>query len=417
MPRVPPTPGRFLSRPLSTVRGLAPVILSLLLTPSASGWAQPAALRPAAPAMLGDSDVFVKKGCARCHRVRGIGDGTAGPDLGRIGSGTGFFEIAAAMWNHLPRMRAKMLEQGVEWPLLTPQELESVIAFLFAAQYQDAPGDPAAGARLFVSKGCEQCHAVGGKGSPTGPPLDELKRSRSPVVVAAAMWNHASSMGEAMEAAGVARPTLAGAEFADIVAYILAAGSGPQREPAPVVVGAPERGKRLFADKGCARCHAVGGKRSGRAPSLGPRASRATVTELAGLLWNHGPARTASPTPGVAAPRISGQEMADITAYLHASYYFDPSRGDARNGQRLIRSKGCLRCHSVYHTGGGLAPDFATSNVVSTQLGQLAAMWNRGRLMENEARRRGFALPTLTARELADITRYLAGLGSGAPKP
>ncbi len=35
--------------------------------------------------------------------------------------------------------------------------------------------------------------------------------------------------------------------------------------------------------------------------------------------------------------------------------------------------------------------------------------------MENTARRHDIPLPTLTARELADITRYLAGLGVVAP--
>ena len=395
-------------------------VFALLLVPSACGWPPSAAPRPAAgaPVMLPGGDVFAKKGCVRCHRVRGIGDGTAGPDLGHIGSGTGFFDIAAAMWNHLPRMRAQMLVQGVEWPLLTPQELESVIAFLFVAQDQDASGDPVAGALLFVSKGCEQCHAAGGKGGPAGPPLGELKGSRSSMLVAAAMWNHTSQMDEAMGAAGVARATFGGTELADIVAYILAAGHEPRGDPAPTMVGVPQRGKQLFADKGCARCHAVSGKASGRGPSLGPRTPRATVTELAGLLWNHGSVvRAAMTTPGGAVRRVSAQEMADITAYLHASYYFDPTRGDWRNGRRLVRDKGCLRCHSVYNKSGGVGPDFATSNVVSSQLGQLAAMWNRGRVMENEARRRGLLLPTLTAQELADITRFLAGLGGRPPTP
>ena len=58
---------------------------------------------------------------------------------------------------------------------------------------------------------------------------------------------------------------------------------------------------------------------------------------------------------------------------------------------------------------------FATSNVVSSQVDQLSAMWNHGRQMENLAKRRAVVLPTLTAQELSDITRYLAGLATGAP--
>jgi hypothetical protein len=37
--------------------------------------------------------------------------------------------------------------------------------------------------------------------------------------------------------------------------------------------------------------------------------------------------------------------------------------------------------------------------------------------MENKARRLAVVLPTLTAQELSDITRYLAGLGSVVPTP
>jgi mono/diheme cytochrome c family protein len=120
-------------------------------------------------------------------------------------------------------------------------------------------------------------------------------------------------------------------------------------------------------------------------------------------------------TLGIEAPRLGGQEMADITAYLHASLYFDPAPGNGRNGERLVQDKGCLRCHSINNRGGGVAPDLARSNVVSSQAGQLSAMWNHGRQMQNAARLRAVPLPALSGPQLADISRYLAGLGAGAP--
>lgn len=43
-------------------------------------------------------------------------------------------------------------------------------------------------------------------------------------------------------------------------------------------------------------------------------------------------------------------------------------------------------------------------------------MWNHGRYMETKARRQSTTLPLLTGQELADISAYLAGLGSGPPK-
>jgi len=413
--RLPCALERFASGPAKTA-GLIVVFVLLLLLPGVSGWAQSAPPQPAASATPADWEVFAREGCATCHRVRGMGDGAGGPDLGRLRSGTGFFEIAAAMWNHLSRMRLQARKQGVEWPVLTPQGLSNVIALVFTAQPQNNHGDPVAGERLFVSKGCERCHPARGTNGAAGPPLADLKRSSSPVLLAAVMWNHGAEMAEATGAANGEGAAFAGTELPDIVAYILAAGRHPRGEAAPRVFGVAERGTQLFGEKGCARCHNVGDNGSGRGPSFGPRASRGTVAELAGRLWNHHPVLRADlTTRGVRVHRLTGQEMADITAYLHASFYFDRVQGDGRRGERRIQDKGCLRCHSIYNKGGRLAPDFAKSNVISSQVGQLSAMWNHGRQMENLAKRKALVLPRLTAQELSDITSYLAGLGTGAP--
>lgn len=397
----------FRSRRLGTVSRLGMLVL-LLLLPGSSGAAQAA---PPATPPISDWDVFARKGCATCHRIRGIGDGTIGPDLGRIDSGTGFIDIAAAMWNHLAEMRVQMRKHRVEWPRFTPQEFSNLIEFVFMAQLRDIARDPVEGQRVFVAKGCDRCHTASDTGERAAPRLAELRRSTSSVLMAASMWNHVSQMGDAMDAAGVTRTPFAGTELQDIVAYIRTAGRDARGESAPLVVGVPDRGKRLFVDKGCAGCHAVEDKGSGPGRSIGPRAPRATVTDLPVVLWNH---RVAARTRRL--PSLTGQDMADITAYLHASYYFDPPPGDARRGRRRLEDKGCLGCHSIYGRGGNSAPDFATSNVVSSKLGQLTAMWNHAPYMENEAKRRGMTLPTLTGQELSDITTYLARLGSG-PKP
>jgi mono/diheme cytochrome c family protein len=133
-------------------------------------------------------------------------------------------------------------------------------------------------------------------------------------------------------------------------------------------------------------------------------------------MWRHGAALgAATPRPGATPPRLTPQDGADVVAYLHASHHFDTVEGDARQGSQLVHDRGCLACHAIYGRGGDVAPDLATANVVGSQAGQLAAMWNHGRYMETEAQRRTIVLPALTAQELADITRYLAGLGSRVP--
>lgn len=105
------------SRPINTVSRLGIVVLCLVLSGSL-GWAQ--SPPPAVP-QVSDWAVFASKGCAGCHRIRGFGDGTIGPDLGQITSGTGFIEIAAAMWNHGAQMRGTMRDQSVPWPRFTPR--------------------------------------------------------------------------------------------------------------------------------------------------------------------------------------------------------------------------------------------------------------------------------------------------------
>lgn len=404
--------------------------LLLLLVPLAPARAQrpappqPQAQQPPAPpqpfapdwAMLAGWDVFSKKGCGRCHSIRGVG-GKIGPDLARIPRGGGFFDLGAAMWNHLPRMGARMREVKIERPTLTPRELSHLLAFLFTAQYTDPTGDRAAGEQLFGSKGCVKCHAVGGAGGSVGPALDPLKRLNSPVLVAAAMWNHGPQMAEAMRAKGIGRPSFQDKELVDLIAYLVATARDAGADTVQVVPGTPERGEKIFTEKRCVVCHAVGGRGGTLGPQLGQRAHHVSLTQFAGLMWNHGPAMWARMKErGIPVPQLTGQEMADVVAYLYVAHYFDPTTGSSARGQELVKSKGCLICHSVRGTGGTVGADFAKSQLVSTPAGVIAGMWNHSRYMESQARKREIALPVLTAQELADISRYLGSVAR-APRP
>ena len=382
--------------------------LGLLCWVTIPAWAQPPPPQPFAPewAMVAGWDVFVKKGCGKCHAVRGIG-GAIGPDLGRIETGRSFFELGAAMWNHLPRMGAKMRETGIERPTLTPSELSNLIAFLFTAQYYDELGDPKAGEKLFAAKGCGQCHEVGGQGGRVGPGLDFLKRADSPVLIAAAMWNHGPEMAEAMQARGIVRPTFEGKELVDLIAYIVSAARDGAGETAQIVPGTPERGQRLFSEKQCILCHSVSGKGGKVGPQLGQHGHHVSLTRFAALMWNHGPRMWVKMKErGIQMPRLTGQEMADVLAYLYVSHYFEPVQSP-RRGQQLVQSKGCLICHSVRAKGGKVGADFATSKWVGSKAGLVAGMWNHSRYMEAQTQKQEVQWPVLTGQELADIARYL----------
>jgi mono/diheme cytochrome c family protein len=372
--------------------------------------------QPFAPdwAMLAGWDVFAKKGCGQCHSIRG-GGGTQGPDLARLQGTAGFFDIGAAMWNHLPRMGAKMREARIERPRLTPLELANLVAFLHTATYFDERGNAKTGERLFSAKGCGQCHAVGGKGGSVGPALDALRRVNSPVLMAAAMWNHGPKMAETMKSKGIERPTFQGNELGDLIAYVVAAGRDTGGESAQVIPGTPERGEKLFREKHCATCHAVGGKGGHVGPDLA-RGHRMSLTQFAARMWNHGPAMwTKMNERSIEVPGLTGQDMADLVAYLYVSHYFDPA-GNASRGRTVLETKGCLNCHSVNGKGGKAAGDFAKSDLVGSPASLVAGMWNHSLFMEWAAEKKAVAWPVLSGAQLDDISAYLGSLARSRPR-
>jgi mono/diheme cytochrome c family protein len=380
-------------------------LILLALAPLGRAWAQEQPANPFAAtwANLAGATVFRQKGCDVCHAIRGFGP-TAGPELARIDRKS-FFDVGAAMSNHLRGVNIKRVP-------LTPDEVAALISFIFTLQYYDEPGDPQRGERLFTSKACVQCHEVAGQGGRSGPSLDFLKRANSPVLIAAALWNHGPEMAEVLKAKGIARPTFGRKDLSDIIAYIQTA-AREGGEPRGITPGTPEQGAKLFAEKRCATCHAIGDKGGRVGPTLG-RQHHVSLTQFASLMWDHAPAMWGRMKErGIQIPRISGQEMADIVAFLYASHYFDEP-GNLARGRQLVQSRDCLNCHPVSGRGPKDGPDFAGSKASATAAGLVAAMWNHTRYIE--AQKTEVPWPILTGQELADIGAYLASL-SRLPPP
>jgi hypothetical protein len=59
-----------------------------------------------------------------------------------------------------------------------------------------------------------------------------------------------------------------------------------------------------------------------------------------------------------------------------------------------------------------MAADFTRSELVRTAPGLITGMWNHGRFMERIAERKSIAWPVLTGQELADLSAYLASVGT-----
>src|SRR6266545_3026486 len=212
--------------------------------------------------------LFVSKRCVECHAVRGAG-GRIGPDLGRSAVKGSFYEIVAAMWNHVPTMDEKMKELRLMRPQFDAGELSDLLAFLYFLNYFDERGDARSGKSLFAEKHCIECHAVGKEGGRTGPRLDTLPRGMPPLQIAQDLWNHGPVMVPAMRARKLEVPTFRGNEIIDLFAYLRTQG---QRRSARAFksAGDPVKGKAIFSSKGCATCHSVYGRGGGAiGPDLG----------------------------------------------------------------------------------------------------------------------------------------------------
>ncbi len=346
--------------------------------------------------------VFDSAGCVKCHAINGAG-GKVGPDLAKSARSRSFYDLASAMWNHLPRMTARMQQMGVARVKLSAQEAGDVTAYLYTLHYFDRPGRPDAGKRLFSDKKCVQCHQVEGRGGTVGPSVDAFKRFSSPLYVAAAMWNHGPQMAEAMKAQGIERPSLTADELRDLIAYLSPATSQPG--PVPTMAGGAERGRVLFGEKGCVGCHPVTG--TGAGPSLVGRGTRRNTIEFAAALWDKAPAMLAARKPEMGPPpTLTADDMADLVAYLDASGYFAGS-GSVTGGWRVIADKGCLACHGVHGERGKPASDLTRAPALDSRAAVLASFWNHTTVTAPAAGGGRASWPTISPREMADLMALL----------
>jgi len=257
-----------------------------------------------------------EKGCLACHSVAGEG-GRIGPSLDRMKQYASPIFMAQAMWNHGPQMEAKMKELGIPRPLFQGKEVADFIAYIRAASKERVkkrvyilPGEPQEGKRLFSKKGCIKCHAIRGEGGRIGPDLAEKEMHRSLSRIAGVMWNHGPVMWARMKEKGIPRPVFNGKEMADIIAYLyfLRFSDDP---------GSTDKGKGLFASKGCIKCHAISGEGGRIGPDLAKSQASISPIYAAQLMWNHAPVmEERMKEKRLPWPKFEGEEMANLISYL-----------------------------------------------------------------------------------------------------
>ena len=350
-------------------------------------------------------DLFREKNCMRCHAVWGEG-GDVGPDLGRtraFGHVTAG-QLAAMMWNHVPRMWEKMEEGGIHLTPISPEEMSHLFAFLLFIRYADEPGDPIEGKSLLTKHKCDTCHSIDAQGGTVGPDLAKWARFVNPVVWAQKMWKHALEMKVKMAAMNIGWPQFSGQDLNNIVAYIRSRTAGEGKEY--IEPGSAARGEKLFQVRGCSSCHTMGG-----AGSVGPDLLKTELADsLSGIatrMWNHAPVMQQEIRKrNLSTVDITAQEMADITTYLLTRRYF-LGEGDADAGRKVFFTKQCVMCHAINDWGGHVGPNLGPIKGNASPILMAHVMWRYGPAMLSQMADRGIRWPHLEGQEMADLIAFL----------
>jgi cytochrome c2 len=258
---------------------------------------------------------FREKRCIECHSIAGEG-GRGGLPLDDYARYIAPIMLPEGMWNHGSAMQALQTSQRVPIPTFSGRELADIQAFIrHRSSLEDRdvvllqPPDPNTGRDLFLTKGCSSCHGLSGDGTRFGPDLRSATQRLRVSEIAGQLWNHSSQMTAAMRARGISIPRFQGSEMADVIAflyYLRFYDTG----------GDAEAGEAVFAEKGCASCHAVDGG-SSIGPDLATSDAILAPLRLATAMWNHAPAMyRVIQLEQVDWPRFEGTEMRDLTVYL-----------------------------------------------------------------------------------------------------
>jgi mono/diheme cytochrome c family protein len=266
------------------------------------------------------------------------------------------------------------------------------------AQLRVQPGSADRGSALFRNKGCVQCHAYNGVGGSGAPDLAQFPRgNKAPAALAAAMWNHAPVMWDAMPIAGVRTPEMTSAEAADLLAHFYSLLHF-------IEPGNAGRGRSVYEQKGCAGCH---NDEPGIGPALSDWRNAENPFEWPERMWNHsGLMADEISRSRLSWPELTAQEVTDLIFYIQSlkaggAQPPAPPPGDPERG-KVTFERSCVDCHSFGPDRQRV--DLAGRPAPRAFVEYIAGMWNH---VPQMARRAGGVLPRLERGEMADLGAYL----------
>lgn len=355
--------------------------------------------------------LFTAKLCIKCHSIQGVG-GRTGPDLGEVALGS-FPAIASKLWNHFPRMNEAFEKERLRRPTLTQDEARELITFLYFLNYFDKAANPAVGEKLFREKNCYRCHSVGGKGGHVGPGLDAYQGRYAAPFITAALWNRGLKMMRTMVARGVPRPTFEERDVIDILAFIREKGLYARTTRSYLPSGNPIRGRELFQEKSCVRCHSINGKGGRIGPDLAQRGLKGSVSYILSHMWNHGSHMWPKMVQeGIRVPQFTPRDMSDLMTFLYFIEFRMPA-GSARRGREVFTQKQCAICHLPATPGAAtIGPNLAEVGL-DNPFKILAEMWNHAPAIERRMKEGQIRWPLLDQDQMRDLMEYILSLSQG----
>ncbi|MFI5365107.1 MAG: c-type cytochrome [Candidatus Binatia bacterium] len=266
------------------------------------------------------------------------------------------------------------------------------------------------GRRVFEEKHCSSCHGVPGdpNAERIGPDLGRQRAWQDVMQLAGSFWNHTPAMLERMRERGIERPTLSSDDMRKLAAYLFYLNFLDE----PGDVG---RGRALFEERSCTRCHQLGGHGGTAGPRLDELKPYASSLFLAQALWNHGIEMSGKMKElQLDRPRLEGNDVADIVAFMRADAQpaapLQPvaaEAGSPRAGRMLFQQKRCIECHAIAGSGGTIGPDLGLRRPMRHVSEVAGALWNHGPIMWAKMKDRHIAFPYLSDRDMSDLLAYL----------
>jgi mono/diheme cytochrome c family protein len=142
-----------------------------------------------------------EKNCAQCH--------TGSLSLDKRLSGMTLTDVAAAMWNHVPRM--------LTVPTVGTDDMHKIVAYVWEKQYLGPSGNAGKGRKVFQDKHCASCHD-----DPTFTQAHFMRGGKvfTPLSMVSVLWLHGPQMLEQMKKRGVTWPRLSPEDISNLVSYL-----------------------------------------------------------------------------------------------------------------------------------------------------------------------------------------------------